>query len=54
MFGSWLYCSKNCHWSTCARSYPSSGAYCVPSPKYHRIAFDSPSGRPSSSTSVGT
>ena len=32
----------------------SSGTYCVPSPKYQRIAFDSASGRPSSSTSVGT
>ena len=25
MFGSWLYCSKNCHCSTCARSYGSLG-----------------------------
>ena len=25
MFGSWLYCSKNCHCRTCARSYASSG-----------------------------
>ena len=54
MFGSWLYCSKNCHCSTCARSYGSSGTNCVPSPKYQRMAFDSASGRPSSSTSVGT
>ena len=30
------------------------GRTCVPSPKYQRIAFDSASGRPSSSTSVGT
>ena len=54
MYGSWLYCSKNIHWSTWARSYASSGTYCVPSPKYQRIAFDSASGRPSSSTTVGT
>ena len=30
------------------------GTYDVPSPKYQRIAFDSASGRPSSSRSVGT
>ena len=33
MFGSWLYCSKNSHWSTCARSNRSSGRYGVPSAK---------------------
>ena len=54
MFGSWLYCSKNIHCSTCARAYRSSGRYSVPSAKYTRIASDSASGRPSSSTSVGT
>ena len=27
MFGSWLYCSKNSHWSTWARSKRSSGRY---------------------------
>src|SRR6476661_4567490 len=48
------YCSKNIHCSTCARRYGSSGTKRVPSPKYQRIAPDSPSARPSSSMSVGT
>src|SRR5512133_1975521 len=54
MFGSRSYCSKNIHCSTCARRYGSSGTKRVPSPKYQRIAPDSPSAPPSSRTSVGT
>ena len=54
MFGSRSYCSKNSHCSTCARSKRSSGRNGVPSARKQMIAPDSPSARPSSSTSVGT
>lgn len=46
--------SKNSHWRTWASSYASSGRYGVPWAKWNRIALDSPSGRPSSRTRVGT
>src|SRR5262245_29783108 len=52
--GSSSYCSKNIHWRTRARWSSSSGTYGEPSPKYHRIAFDSARNSPSSSSRVGT
>jgi hypothetical protein len=53
MKGSWLYCSKNIHWSTRARSRRSSGRKGVPSARYHWMAFDSARQVPSGSSSSG-
>ena len=51
---SWEYCSKNIHCSMRARCRRSPGISAVPSPKYQRMAFDSGSAEPSSSTTTGT
>ena len=52
--GSCVYCSKNIHCSMRACSNLSAGTSAVPSPKYQRIALDSASAVPSSSTTTGT
>ena len=54
MQGSWLYCSKNSQLSACAFCHGSAGMNEVPSASQHRIAFDSTSTRPSSSSIIGT
>ena len=53
-FGSWSYCSKNSHCSTCARSYRVGREIRRAVARYQRIAFDSARQRPSSSSSTGT
>src|SRR3546814_311222 len=47
-------CSKLSHCHTFARANASPGRYGVPSARKHRIAFDSASTRPSSSSITGT